>query len=132
MAPTKAVVLAAVVLVLACGVDGFGVACPPRKRGILTGVPAWPTPMKENLKVAFFGDGGVKPDSSALLLRDMIRRGADFIIHMGDFDYQCTRLRCFWFFLTVDLLGRLARGVGRVPRERARPELPVLCDDRQP
>ena len=87
MRPT--VVCALLVAVLAGTAQAFGNNCPRSDNHVMRGTPVWPTPMKENLKVGFFGDGGIK-DSSEAVVRDLVARGADFIIHAGDFDYECT------------------------------------------
>ena len=83
-------VVAAVVALLALQADAFGTNCPRQEKHVMKGTPSWPTAMRENLKVGFFGDGGIK-DSSKAVLNNLIGRGADFIIHAGDFDYECTR-----------------------------------------
>jgi Calcineurin-like phosphoesterase len=49
------------------------------------GVPAGATP--ENLRVAFFGDHGLGPDSVATL-QLVLAEDADFLIILGDFDYK--------------------------------------------
>ena len=82
--------IAVALLALAWQADAFGSSCPREEAHMMKGTPVWPYPMKENLKVGFFGDGGVK-DSSKAVLRNLLDRGADFIVHAGDFDYECTQ-----------------------------------------
>lgn len=84
------VAIAALLAVLAVQIDAFGSNCPRQEQHVMRGTPVWPTPMKRNLKVAFFGDGGIKPDSSAVLLQQLLDRKVDFMVHAGDFDYECT------------------------------------------
>ncbi|KCV68579.1 hypothetical protein H696_04873 [Fonticula alba] len=54
---------------------------------VFTGEPSWPSPMKANLTIALLGDVAMRNES--VLVFDLIkRRGADFAIHAGDFDYD--------------------------------------------
>ena len=82
-------VCAALVLLAASPALGFGTQCKNnvvQDSRIMDEFPA-PTEMPANLKVAMLGDAGDDFQQKAVLT--MIKEwGADFVIHLGDFDYE--------------------------------------------